>query len=508
MAWIFWPGIVIALRARMKLGFIDGSYVMPDRTAENYETWIRVDSKVTSGIFNAITKKISKAFLYTKTFRQLWMDLEERYGENNGPMFYQLRRVIASITQGTETEKEDNRKGSMLPLEMVSLMVPLLMVLVLGSLIQDLKTKKILAVGRVLGGLYIIDKSSFAPMFIEQILIPIQKGYKLYRLDTKAIFISRDVQFQEDVFPLANIPTDTTSYIPTPTPDISISTHPTLDPSTQHSPPNTESAPTSTLPSSPLVLRSVDHYKARLVAKGYNQIEGVDFFDSFSPVAKTVTVHIFIAIASASNWPLLQLDVNNAFLHEHLDEEVNMLPPEGYSKASDGCVCRLQRSLYGLKQASRRWNIEFNSKLESYGFHQSTHDHCLFTLKNGSVFIALLVYVDVLTGNSLDTMTKVKLFLDNLFTIKDLGHAKYFLGLELARSLHGTSITQRKYLLDIIHDCQMHGAKPTSTPLPTGYILMPLLVLFWLRLNATDDWSVDCYTWVFHALTFPLAFNS
>ncbi|KAK4380821.1 Retrovirus-related Pol polyprotein from transposon RE2 [Sesamum angolense] len=191
---------------------------------------------------------------------------------------------------------------------------------------------------------------------------------------------------------------------------------------------------------------------------------------SFSPVAKIVTVRLFIAIASAYCWPLLQLDVNNAFLHGHLDEEVYMVPPEGYDKAHGGLVCRLKRSLYGLKQASRQWNIELTSKLESYGFTQSPHDHCLFTLRKDSLFLALIVYVDdvLLTGNSLDDLNAVKSYLDDLFTIKDLSNAKYFLGLELARSAQGTYVTQRKYLQDIIHDCQLDCAKPTSTPLPAG----------------------------------------
>ncbi|KAL0308794.1 UNVERIFIED_CONTAM: Retrovirus-related Pol polyprotein from transposon RE2 [Sesamum radiatum] len=189
---------------------------------------------------------------------------------------------------------------------------------------------------------------------------------------------------------------------------------------------------------------SIERYKARLVAKGYTQVEGVDFFDSFSPVAKTVTVRLFIAIASAYRWPLLQLDVNNAFLHGHLDEEVYIVPPEGYDKAHGGLVCRLKRSLYGLKQASWQWNIELTSKLESYGFTQSPHDHCLFTLRKDSLFLALIVYVDdvLLTGNSLDDLNAVKSYLDDLFTIKDLGNAKYFLGLELARSTQGTYLSQ------------------------------------------------------------------
>ncbi|KAL0461903.1 UNVERIFIED_CONTAM: hypothetical protein Slati_0077900 [Sesamum latifolium] len=90
--------VVIALRTKMKLRFIDRRYTMPDKTSDTYDTWIRVDSMVTSWILNAISKKISKAFLYTKSSKQLWLDLEERDGENNRPLVYQLQRAIASIT--------------------------------------------------------------------------------------------------------------------------------------------------------------------------------------------------------------------------------------------------------------------------------------------------------------------------------------------------------------------------------------------------------------------------
>ncbi|KAL0385763.1 UNVERIFIED_CONTAM: Retrovirus-related Pol polyprotein from transposon RE2 [Sesamum radiatum] len=181
---------------------------------------------------------------------------------------------------------------------------------------------------------------------------------------------------------------------------------------------------------------SVDRYKARLVAKGYSQVEGVDYFDNFSPVAKTVTVHLFLAIASCRSWPISQLDMNNAFLHGYLEEEVYMTPPDGYLRAQPGQVCRLKRSLYGLKQALRQWNIEFTAKLESYGFCQSAYDHCLFTKGSGSSFLTLLVYVDnvIITRPSVECIQDVKTYLDQLFTIKDLGFAKFFLGLELAKS--------------------------------------------------------------------------
>ncbi|GAA0142332.1 transmembrane signal receptor [Lithospermum erythrorhizon] len=98
---------------------------------------------------------------------------------------------------------------------------------------------------------------------------------------------------------------------------------------------------------------TVDKFKARLVAKNYNQVEGVDFFESFSHVAKTVTVRLLLVLDVANYWHLHQLDVNNAFLHGFLDEEVYMQVPEGYVKAEPGQVCKLTRSLYGLKKASR-----------------------------------------------------------------------------------------------------------------------------------------------------------
>jgi hypothetical protein len=212
---------------------------------------------------------------------------------------------------------------------------------------------------------------------------------------------------------------------------------------------------------------SIERYKARLVAKGYNQVEGLDFFDTFSPVAKITTVRTLLAIASINSWHLHQLDVNNAFLHGDLSEDVYMSVPQGVISPKPNQVCKLLKSLYGLKQASRKWYEKLTGFLLSQGYTQSASDHSLFTLHSDSMFTALLVYVDdvIVAGNSLTEIHKIKHTLDTEFKIKDLGQLKYFLGIEVAHSKTGISICQRKYCLDLIHDTGLLGSKPVSTPL-------------------------------------------
>lgn len=179
-------------------------------------------------------------------------------------------------------------------------------------------------------------------------------------------------------------------------------------------------------------------------------------------------MRVLIALAAAKEWPLHQLDINNAFLHGYIDEDIYMKPPEGYLKAKPGQVCKLIRSLYGLKQASRQWNFEFTKFLVSLGFVQSMHDYSLFTKKTSSDFTAALVYVDdvLLTGTSISEIEATKRALDEKFTRKDLGLAKYFLGLEICTSERGILVHQRKYILDILQDAGLTTTKPTSVPLP------------------------------------------
>jgi hypothetical protein len=191
----------------------------------------------------------------------------------------------------------------------------------------------------------------------------------------------------------------------------------------------------------------VERYKARLVAKGYNQIEGVDYQETFTPVAKMVTVRILLSVAALHGWHLHQLDVNNAFLNGDLDEDVYMSLPPGFRRKGETRVCKLHKSLYGLKQASRQWFTKLSNALKAAGFHQSLSDDV------------------ILAGNNLQDIENTKLFLSRQFKLRDLGQLKYFLGIEVARSQNGISLSQRKYALDILNDTGFLGAKPSRFPL-------------------------------------------
>lgn len=218
---------------------------------------------------------------------------------------------------------------------------------------------------------------------------------------------------------------------------------------------------------------SIERYKARLVAKGFTQREGIDYKDTFAPVAKLITVRCLLAVAAVRNWPLHQMDVQNAFLHGELSEEVYMLPPPGYHRQGENVVCRLHKSLYGLKQASRSWFRRFSCAIQEIGYQQSRADYSLFTQVRGNSITIVLLYVDdmVITGNDEKAISDLKQFLNSCFKIKDLGPLKYFLGIEVARSQAGITVCQRKYTLDILEEAGLLGTKPATVPMEPDLVL-------------------------------------
>lgn len=188
-----------------------------------------------------------------------------------------------------------------------------------------------------------------------------------------------------------------------------------------------------------------------------------------------VTVRTLLALATAKHWHVHQLDVNNAFLHGDLDEEVYMNLPLGCKPRFDSSitskpVCRLLKSLYGLKQASRKWFEKLTSALLHLGYHQSHTDYSLFTIKSQDSYTAVLVYVDdiLVCGDNEATIKDLKEFLDDKFSIKDLGLISYYLGIEILRNSAGMFLSRKKYALDLIKEADLLSAKPLSVPMDTN----------------------------------------
>ncbi|XP_022032722.1 uncharacterized mitochondrial protein AtMg00810-like [Helianthus annuus] len=186
-----------------------------------------------------------------------------------------------------------------------------------------------------------------------------------------------------------------------------------------------------------------------------------------------VTVRSIIAVAVYFDWPLFQLDVDNAFLHGTISEDVYMKLPPGYYSKNETKVCKLVKSLYGLKQAPRKWNERLTTVLLDLGFVQSKCDHSLFIYLKDGITVYLLVYVDdiVVTGNSVDKISEVKHILNETFKIKDLGVLKYFLGIEVLYDKNAICLSQRKYCLELLSEFGYLGCKPINTPIEQSYLV-------------------------------------
>ncbi|RVW49883.1 Retrovirus-related Pol polyprotein from transposon RE1 [Vitis vinifera] len=188
---------------------------------------------------------------------------------------------------------------------------------------------------------------------------------------------------------------------------------------------------------------SLDRYKARLVALGNNQEYGVNYEETFAPVAKMTTVRTILALAASSDWPLHQMDVKNAFLHGDLKECIYMKPPPGLFPSPTSHVCKLRRSLYGLKQAPRAWFDKFRTTLLQFSFRQSKYDTSLFLRKS-----------DMAQNSSLRVLSYERSWV-----------LTYFLGLEVHHSPSGISLNQHKYASDLVATAGLQGATSVDTPM-------------------------------------------
>ena len=181
---------------------------------------------------------------------------------------------------------------------------------------------------------------------------------------------------------------------------------------------------------------NVTVYKARLVAKGFRQVQGVDYDETFSPVAMLKSVRIMLAIAAFFDYEIWQMDVKTTFLNGYLKEDLYMMQPVGFVDPKDAKkVCKLQRSIYGLVQASRSWNLRFDEVIKAFGFIQAYGEACIYKKVSGSSVAFLILYVDdiLLIGNDIKLLESIKGYLNKSFSMKDLGEAAYILGIKIYR---------------------------------------------------------------------------
>ena len=212
---------------------------------------------------------------------------------------------------------------------------------------------------------------------------------------------------------------------------------------------------------------SIEHLKACLVAKGYTLTYGTNYAKT-SPIAKISYVRILISLVANLGWPLFQLDIKNAFLKGDLKDEVYMELPPGFGAwGSLENLCQLHKAIYGLKQFSKAWFGKFSEAMLKFGLQRCHPVHSVFSHTFARGKILLIVYVDDIIINR-DDKKVLMIWRDTFqtsFQTKDLGKLHYFLGIEVARSKEGISLSQRKYVLDILEETNLLWSKPVETPM-------------------------------------------
>ena len=216
----------------------------------------------------------------------------------------------------------------------------------------------------------------------------------------------------------------------------------------------------------------IERYKARLVAKGFTQVYGVDYYETFAPVAKLASIRTILAIAARNNWEIEMFDFHSAFLNGILDsdEEVFMEQPPSYEESDPQKYCvKLYKSIYGLKQAGRKWYEIVCCTLADIGFRKSEADPAVFYIHSGAHIIILAIHVDdcTITGSSTTLLREVKSKIKAKYEFTDLGAINWLLGIKITRDRENRtiSLSQASYIDSIITRFNFNDLKPSPTPM-------------------------------------------
>ncbi|XP_057990561.1 uncharacterized protein LOC131172945 [Hevea brasiliensis] len=208
--------------------------------------------------------------------------------------------------------------------------------------------------------------------------------------------------------------------------------------------------------------------KARLVAQGYNQEEGIDFDETFAPVARIEAIRMLCAFACYKDFMLYQMDVKSAFLNGYIDEEVYVAQPPGFENHEHpNHVYKLTKALYGLKQAPRAWYERLSKFLLQNDFQRGKVDTTLFVKKHHNDMLIVQIYVDdIIFGATNESLCKkFSKIMQNEFEISMMGELTFFLGLQIKQMKDGIFINQSKYIKDMLKKFKMEDLKSMGTPM-------------------------------------------
>ncbi|XP_075088615.1 uncharacterized protein LOC142170623 [Nicotiana tabacum] len=212
---------------------------------------------------------------------------------------------------------------------------------------------------------------------------------------------------------------------------------------------------------------SVQTFKARLVAKGFTQKEGIDYFDTYAPVARITSIRVLLSLASIYDLYVHQMDVKTAFLNGNLSEEIYMQQPEGFVlPGNEKKVCKLIKSLYGFKQAPKQWHERFDSVILSTGFVHNNADKCIYSKFTKEYGVIICLYVDdmLIFGTNLQGITETKKYLTSVFKMKDLNEVDTILGIKVKRYNKQVTLSQAHYIDKILTKFSHLGIKGYNNP--------------------------------------------
>jgi hypothetical protein len=220
---------------------------------------------------------------------------------------------------------------------------------------------------------------------------------------------------------------------------------------------------------------SIERFKARLVAKGFAQRPGQDYFETFASTMRHTTIRTVLALAAIEDLELRSVDISHAFTNSDVDAEIYMTQPEGFEQNGSKYVCRLNKSLYGLKQSPRLWGEKLAEVLLSMGFKKTYSDASLFIYDRDNIKVIVPVFVDDITlaSKSVETLDSFVAEMSKHFKLRDLGPTSFLLGIGITRDRENRKLhlSQKQYIVNKLEEFQMADCKPVGTPIVPGHNL-------------------------------------